>query len=464
MKMNDEKCMRPFPGAEEAQVPPMGKEALPDQGAEEHTASTHRQSRNVWRKIRANIPVQWPVTTSLPSPSEGNSEEPFPIQDKRADAAKWTRRRDIPLAILAWAAVILGLFWLSSYVIQTILLVVIACLLAYAFAPLVTVLTRWVPRALAIVLVYVVALTGVGFLLFLAVKSAIGQITALTDSVRYFLTPGQAGQLTPLEQALKPLGISSSQIDSALSQLVAQLEGLTGSIVPLLTGVAGAALDVILVLVLSIYVLIDGFKIMAWFRHDLPYSQRSRVRYSLNTVQRIMGGYIRGQLIMSTLIGVLVGVGLLIIGIPYALLLGVLAFFLEFIPTLGTITSGAICVLVALSRGWVSALIVLVYFILVHILEGDVVGPRIVGKAVGLHPIVSLTALIAGAELFGIWGALFASPVAGILQAVMVTLWTEWRAAHPERFRAAHQAVAGDIPKMGPEQPLDPETSETLLS
>ncbi|HET8842765.1 MAG TPA: AI-2E family transporter [Ktedonobacteraceae bacterium] len=91
---------------------------------------------------------------------------------------------------------------------------------------------------------------------------------------------------------------------------------------------------------------------------------------------------------MSTLIGVLVGVGLLTIGIPYTLLLGVLAFFLEFIPTLGTLTSGAICVLVALSRGWMIALIVLVYFIVVRIFEGDVVGPRIVGKAVGLHPVV----------------------------------------------------------------------------
>ena len=103
--------------------------------------------------------------------------------------------------------------------------------------------------------------------------------------------------------------------------------------------------------------------------------------------------------------------------VPYAVLLGVMAFVLEFIPVLGTLTSGAICVLIALSQGWLIALGVLIYFILVHIFEGDVVGPRIVGKAVGLHPAVSLVALIAGAELFGVWGAVLAAPLAGLIQA-----------------------------------------------
>ena len=80
-------------------------------------------------------------------------------------------------------------------------------------------------------------------------------------------------------------------------------------------------------------------------------------------------------------------------------------------------------VLLALPRGWIWAVGVLGYFVLIHIFEGELVGPRIVGKAIGLHPIVSLAALIAGAELFGIWGALFASPLAGILQAMLVALW-----------------------------------------
>src|SRR5438105_4486058 len=112
----------------------------------------------------------------------------------------------------------------------------------------------------------------------------------------------------------------------------------------------------------------------------MPHRQRSRVRFFLSTLQRIVGGYIRGQLLLCSLIGVLVGIGMTVLGVPYALLLGVLAFVLEFIPVLGTLVSGAICVLLALTKGWLIAVIVLIYFIVVHIIEGDVVGPRLVGK------------------------------------------------------------------------------------
>src|SRR5947208_8441273 len=174
----------------------------------------------------------------------------------------------------------------------------------------------------------------------------------------------------------------------------------------------------------------------------MPDQQQGRMRFLLDTLQRVVGGYIRGQVLLCGLVGVLVGVGMQVIGVPFALLLGVLAFVLEFVPVLGTLVSGTICVLLALTKGWVIALIVLVYFVVVHVLEGDVVGPRIVGKAIGLNPVVSLAALIAGAELFGITGALFASPVAGVLQALLAAIWVEWRATHPNEFPSANDDVA----------------------
>src|SRR5207248_2283505 len=92
------------------------------------------------------------------------------------------------------------------------------------------------------------------------------------------------------------------------------------------------------------------------------------------------------------------------------------------------------------TQSWFLAVLVLVYFIVVHVIEGDIVGPRIVGRAVGVHPAVSIFALLAGAELFGIWGALFASPLAGLLQTFLSEVWREWRAYHaaqyPEEFGA----------------------------
>jgi predicted PurR-regulated permease PerM len=237
---------------------------------------------------------------------------------------------------------------------------------------------------------------------------------------------------------------------------------LAGSIIPLLTGLVGAVLDVVLVAVLSIYLLADGARVSDWLRRNMP-QQQGRMRLLLDTVQRVVGGYMRGQLLLCAFVGLLVEGGMQLMGVPYALLLGVLAFVFAFIPVLGTLVSGAICLLLALTKGWLIAVIVLVYFVVVHVLEGDVVGPRIVGKAIGLHPIVSLAALIAGAELFGIAGALFASPVAGVLQALLVALWVRWRQTHPKAFQSAKDDVAAKVAESIAERPGDPELTPTLL-
>ena len=377
--------------------------------------------------------------------------------DSVAVIATWMRRVGLPLAILAWTGVALLILWLAGHVIQALLLLTFAALLAYALAPAVKLLERVMPRFLAILLVYLVALGALSALLYLIVRTAIVQVISLSDYVRFLLTPGKSGQLTPLEQILRSLGLSQSQIASARDQVVASIEGFAGSVVPLLTGLVGAVLDVILVAVLSIYLLAGGSRVSDWLRRNMPQQQQGNMKFLLDTLQRVVGGYIRGQLLLCGFIGLLVGVGMQVIGVPYALLLGVLAFVLEFIPVLGTLVSGAICVLLALTKGWVIALIVLVYFVVVHVIEGDVVGPRIVGKAIGLHPVVSLAAVIAGAELFGITGALFASPVAGVLQALLVAIWTEWRATHPKEFQRAKDDLAEKVEELVAETPGEPE-------
>lgn len=367
-------------------------------------------------------------------------------------------------AILAWTAVILLALWLASQLIETLFVIVIAGLIAYALAPLVTLLMKWMPRVWAAVVVYGVVLAGIGTLLYFIGSSTLAQITALTHSAENFVAPSRPEQTTFLEHLLRSLGIPSTQIALLRKQLLTQLGTLANAIVPLLTGVAGALFEVLLVIILSIYLLFEGAKVSAWLEHEVPRSQRGRIRFLLHTLQQIVGGYIRGQLIMSTLIGLLVGLGMLLFRVPYALLLGVLAFFLEFIPVLGTIASGIICVLLALTNGWISALLVLGYFVLVHIFEGDVVGPRVVGKAVGLSPVVALIALVAGLELFGIGGALLAAPIAGVLQALIVALWSEWRAAHPEEFQRKARQLAKNIAAQGADRPLEPEPPEKLLS
>ena len=364
------------------------------------------------------------------------------------NASRWTRRRDIPLAILAWIALAVVILWAAGHIIRSLLVLTIAAFLAFALVPAVKFFQRWMPRPVAILVVYLVVLTGISMLLYFIVSTAVQEVAQLANYVGKLLTPTGNDQLTPLENIVKSFGVPTDQILQARNAIISQVENLAtsvaGSTIPVLQSVLGVLLDIVLVAVLSVYLLLDGGRAIGWLRNNLPLQQREQGHFVLNTLEHVVGGYIRGQLALSALIGVLVGVGMAVFQVPYAVLLGVMAFVLEFIPVLGTLISGFICVLLALTKGWLIAVLVLGYFVIVHVLEGDVIGPRIVGKAVGLHPIISLVALLAGAELFGLWGALFASPIAGLLQALLITIWKQWRERHPEQFPEEELAIAID--------------------
>lgn len=347
-------------------------------------------------------------------------------------AARWARRRDIPIAILAWLVLAGLLIWASSYIIPSLLVVVVAALLAFALTPAVKLLQNFMPRLLAVVIVYLVVLIVIGLLLYEVIHTTIDQVSALANNLQELLKGQQ--QLTPVIQFFSRFGISADQLESWGGLIKTQASNVVVGALPFISGIADFMLNVIIVAVLSIYLLLDGERAIGWLRRNAPIMQRERLRFLLDTLNRVIGGYIRGQLILSSIVGVLVGVFTTLIGVPYGVLLGVLAFILEFVPIVGTILSGVLCVLLALSKGWLIALLVLIYFVGIHILEGDILAPRIMGKAVGVHPAVSLFALLAGAQLFGIWGAILGSPIAGVTQAVLVTVWSNWRANHPEQF------------------------------
>jgi predicted PurR-regulated permease PerM len=177
----------------------------------------------------------------------------------------------------------------------------------------------------------------------------------------------------------------------------------------------------------------DGARIADWLKTQTPGGRvRARAHLLVAVVNRVVGGYIRGVLTLATLVGVLVGGGLAVLGVPYAVLLGVLAFFMEFVPILGVFISGAASVLIA------------------------IVGPRIMGRAVGIHPATGLVALVAGTEVFGVWGALFAAPVAGLIQAILVAAWIEFRGGRPQDALtaiASETAQAADE-HLGSERPI----------
>ena len=382
--------------------------------------------------------------------SVSNQREPSP--QSTTSTSVWTRRLIILLAILAAIALAAVVLWGASHMITTLLIFVVAALIAYAIAPVVGLLQRVIPRAVAILAVYLIAVILLAFLLYLLISTLVPQLASLAQDVGKLFTPGSNGQDSSVVKILLSVGLTRNQIQGIGQQLGQQLTKIAGTvtsgIVPLLGNLVTGVTSVFLTTVSSIYLLVDGSRATGWLRNRTPASQRGRISSLLTTVQNVVGSYIRGQLALSLIICIIVGGGMAFFGLgSYAVFIGVLSFFTEFIPVLGVIICGAAAVLLALTHGWLTAILVLAYFVLVNLVEGYILGPRLVGKAVGLHPLISLLAVTLGAELFGLWGAIFAAPVAGVLQAFTTALWDNYRRTHSDEFPPEEQALADKRPE-----------------
>ena len=390
-----------------------------------------------------------------------------PPHSDSGSTRSWNRRLIILLTILAAIALAATILWGISHITTSVLVVVIASLIAYAIAPAVGILHKVMPRALAILLPYLLVIIIFGAISYSVVSTAIFQIGVLVQSVSSWLKPENSGRISLLALLLK-LGLTQAQINAFGQQIAGTLSNLAsslaGGILPLLGGVAGGMVNILLTVVISIYLLIYGARAFSWIRNATPRSRRGQLGSTIEILQRVVGGYIRGQILLCTIIGFLVGVGLFIIGFPFAVLMGVLTFVTEFIPVLGTIFAGSVAVLLALTQGgWVMAIKVLIFFVLVHIFEGYILSPRLIGNAVKLNPAIMLIALTVGSELFGVFGAIFAAPTAGLLQALFTAFWIQYRQTHKDEFSDDEDNEVESPTKTSEELPMK-KTSPTLTT
>lgn len=334
----------------------------------------------------------------------------------------------VPLTILAWLAVLIVGGWLLSHVTRTILTLVLAALLAFAANPIVARLERVMPRALAVAVTFVGGFLVLIGILSVVVVTAVGQVQQLVHNLPSYSQRVQSLQ-PQLLGLLHHFGISSNQLNNFRENLVGYVQTIgtraASGALGLATELASLVIELVLVIILGIYLTANTHRITRWMREQAPAGQRRHADTTISIVNRVVGGYVRGTLIMATFIGTLVGVGMQILGVPYAVMLAVLAFFMEFIPVIGVFISGAACAAVAVTRSWELALVVIGYFVVVHVIEGDVVGPRVMGRALGVHPAVAVLALVAGGEVLGLWGALFGAPIAGLIQSAIAAIWQE---------------------------------------
>jgi predicted PurR-regulated permease PerM len=221
-----------------------------------------------------------------------------------------------------------------------------------------------------------------------------------------------ASLLSPLTQHLPDV---ASQL-GAIAQKALEVAGFALS-------AASGLLNLILVLALTFYLVTDGPRIQAYLLSFVAPTQRERVRRVTTAMGSRMGGWLRGQFMLSTIVGVITFAALLLLGVRGALILAVVAAIAVIIPIIGAFLALMPPVLVALTQSPPLALWTLIFLFVLQQVELDVVGPLIYQRTVNIHPAAVLLALLVGGTLLGGIGALIAVPVAG---AISVGL-DEWR-------------------------------------
>jgi predicted PurR-regulated permease PerM len=368
----------------------------------------------------------------------------------------WQRRFFIVLTILGWLALVIAIIWGIGKIITPIVLIGFSALIAYLIYPLVRFFQRHMPRVLAILLSILLMLAVIGAVLYFVVVAAVQQFALLIGFVQdLFQHPERHSQFEAFLNNLSTLGLSTQQLHISGQQIAGYLEGAISGIVPILGSIFFLMISLLLVATLAVYFMVDGVRIAYWFRHKTPLKYRKGINMFLDEMDHALGGFIRGQVLLATIMAVVVGIGAFIIGVPYVFLLALIVFVCEFIPQIGSYISGAIGVLFALTHGWQVALIYLIFVTVMQAgLDGQVLAPRILGHAVGLHPILSVFALLVGAGLFGLLGALFACPAAAIIQTFVRAFWDTWRERHPDQFPAEEpEQLPVEVASHGHDQP-----------
>ena len=213
--------------------------------------------------------------------------EPLPKNPSTQDT--WARRLLFLRIILITVILIAILFWLSSYVIVPMLILLVAALVAYAVDPVIDLLHRFMPRALAIVLIYLALIAMFGAFVFFGFQTFIPQITSLAHSVTNFVAPGSHGEDSLLVKLLKGVGLTQSQINAAAKQLQSELSLIAGNIASGLLVVVGglfnAGFNILITVVVSVYLVIDGSRFGGWLINSSPLSQRGWISTVLEDLQ-----------------------------------------------------------------------------------------------------------------------------------------------------------------------------------
>lgn len=313
------------------------------------------------------------------------------------------------------------------YVLRGVLVTfLLAGVLVYLLYPLVQAMERrGGSRVMAILLAYAALLIiGSAFMLYI-IPRFINQLHLLlymlpsyTNQVEWYLRELQSSYY----RTELPVGMRLV-IDGQINKLQQDIQNLLVQAVQLIFNLAGYCLDFLLAPVVAFYILKDTDRFKSKLEALLPAERFHQLWQLGKEINAILSSFIQGNLLLVLIVGLLTGTAMALIGVEYAVMLGIIAGLAELIPYFGPFIGAVPAVAMGLLQSKFMAVKVIIIILIIQQIEGNILAPKVLGKSVGLHPLFIILALMAGAELYGIVGMLLAVPTAAIIRIIIIFLY-----------------------------------------
>lgn len=345
--------------------------------------------------------------------------------DPPAPAYEWTFRRVI------WTTLVLVSVALAFYLLyrfaQVIFILLIAIVLGTVIRPLVTWLhERGLPRTTAVISIYIALLAlviGFLFLLFPLIieqgKTIAAEVPGYYQSVRNWMLNEPNPLIMRLSEFVPPTLPDLMQQAQQAAQPTEPGANSTRQVLGYITSISQVGFFAMVSLILAFYWTLDGPRAIKSLLLLMPQDKRDGINELISAMEAKVSSYIAGQAILCLVIGIMALIAYLLIGLPNAFVLALIACVLEAVPMIGPLLGAVPAVLVGLSLGPEYAIWVIAATIVIQQLENSLLVPRIMNKAVGVNPFVSLLAFFSFSSLMGMAGALMAIPLAAILQLLL---------------------------------------------
>ncbi len=320
------------------------------------------------------------------------------------------------LTIVKVLLVVLGIFFVWA-IRDIIAIVFVAWVFASALDPLIDKLERHhVPRGIGILAIYLVILSILAGVVILMVPPITNELSSIANNFPAYYQPIQDA-IENVRQTGQDAGVLQT-LQEALDTTVESLTNISSSLYNAIVSLFGGIVTVVGIMMIAFYMTVEENGIKKFISSITPVHYQPYMNRKLNQIQRKLSSWLWGQIILMFFVGIISGVVLWLLGVKYALVLGLVAGLTEFIPIIGPVVAAVPAVFFALTdfttQPW-KFVVVIIVFIAIQQIENQILVPRIMRKAVGLNPVVVIVALLIGAKLAGLIGMLLAVPLVTII-------------------------------------------------